>query len=176
MSSKSADQLGVLWSWLGEGSAASTSHPSQGPAGKPRPIVLMAKAELKKASGNTQGLLNPGLKTGTLSLLPHSMDQTSHAAKSRGREVHLAHSVLWQRAGANLPLIDWLQLKGLYSKCSKFELSERQAQSYASFPLWLPCNQRGSQLLFSTKPSWEQRLRSSWRILDPFNQLSPVLY
>lgn len=103
----------LIWPWLGEGSAASTPHPSQGPAGKPRLITLMAKVELKRASGNTQGLSNPGLTTGTRLLLSHPMDQTSHVAKSRGREVHLARSALWKRAAANLPLIDWFKLRGL---------------------------------------------------------------
>lgn len=109
----------LFWSWLGEGSAASTSRPSQGPAGKPRHIIPMAEPEFKRASGNTQGLLNPGLETDTPSLLPHSMGQNKSCGqvkRQRGTPCpQYAMAKGWRHA-ANLPFGDRLKLKGLYSK------------------------------------------------------------
>lgn len=46
----------LIWSGLGEGSAASTSHPSQGPAGKPGHIILMAEAGFKSKWKHTRAL------------------------------------------------------------------------------------------------------------------------
>lgn len=134
-------------------------------------------------------ILDLGLTHCHFCLIPWA--KTSCVAKLRGREVHPALSVLWQRARmqGEARASGWsstrrsIEIQSTLFQMFNFGLSESQAQTCAHFPLWLPRNQRGSQLLFSTKTSWEQHLKSrgSWthnltEFLGPFSTTWVLFY
>ena len=93
-----------------------------------------------RASRNSQGLLNLGLRASKLSLLliPWTKNKSCDQIHP---EVHPAHSVLQERAGIQGEVKHWGQsfthrlIKVLYYKCYKFGLSESQTQNCAYFSL-----------------------------------------